>query len=218
MLHVRAGNPGFDQRAARGGLLLRDGAMWGRRDSMKPLPAFALGALAAIVVAGLVGFAVVVSGIIPANADAKPSDLERWAAQTSLRATVRRQMPTGAVPLAVTPANLLAGLQLYRQNCIACHGTSQARATNVARGLYVRPPRFGRPHALERDPPGEIYWKIEHGIRWTAMPSFGSSLRDEQIWQLTLFLKNLHSLPPQVAQAWRSLDARTTHIDPTSTR
>lgn len=176
---------------------------------MKTLPAFLLGVFATIAIAMLVAYVVVVSGVIPANADAQPPRLERWAAQTSLRATLRRQMPRGPIPLPVTPENLLSGVRLYGENCIVCHGTSTGKVTAIARGVYQRAPRFGRPRALEHDPPGEIYWKIRHGIRWTAMPSFGASLSDEQLWQLTLFLKNLHSLPPQVAQAWSALETPT---------
>jgi hypothetical protein len=38
------------------------------------------------------------------------------------------------------------------------------------------------------------------------MPSFGSSLSDQEIWTLALFLRQLEKLPPAVQQAWLQLE------------
>ena len=44
-------------------------------------------------------------------------------------------------------------------------------------------------------------WQIEHGIRFTAMPSYKGNLTEEQIWQIAYFLKNLPDHLPPAAQA-----------------
>lgn len=46
-----------------------------------------------LAVATIGAYAAVNSGLIPANADAKPSHLERWAAKTSLHKTLNREAP-----------------------------------------------------------------------------------------------------------------------------
>ena len=46
---------------------------------------------AAVLLAG--GYFGVERGLMPANADAKPSRLETWAAKASLRATIAREAP-----------------------------------------------------------------------------------------------------------------------------
>ncbi len=141
-------------------------------------------------------------GLVPANADASPPALERWAAKKSLRATIAREAQKGDNPVALTDDNLLAGMKLYVPNCTLCHGGADGAASVVARGLYQRAPQLAK-DGVEDDPPGVTQWKISHGIRFTAMPSFDRTLSEEQVWQLTLFLSHMDKLPPAVEAAWR---------------
>jgi thiosulfate dehydrogenase len=168
----------------------------------------ALGA-AGVIVAGLVlVYFAVILGLMPANADAKPSALERWAAGTSLRATVAREGSKQVDPLPADDTNLTAGVKLYAANCMVCHGASDGQASNVAAGLYQHAPQLGK-HGVEDDPEGATYWIIAHGIRLTGMPSFGKSLTDTQLWQLATFLKHMDSLPPKAQAAWKKLPSQT---------
>jgi thiosulfate dehydrogenase len=167
---------------------------------------FVFGVLATIVVTVLCGYMVLRLGLIPANADASPGRLETWAAGTSLGATLQREAPKGANPVPLTDDNLLAGVDLYGRHCALCHGTAngEASVSPVAKGLYPRPPQLAT-DGVEDDPDGLSYWKIEHGIRWTGMPSWKGTLSDQQIWTLVLFLKHMDKLPPAPQQAWQQL-------------
>jgi mono/diheme cytochrome c family protein len=146
----------------------------------------------------------VVNGWIPANADANPSKLETWAAHQSLRATIKREAPTAPVPIALTDANLIAGIKLYANNCAACHGASDAKASNIASGLFQHAPQLAD-HGVTDDPEGKIYWFVKHGVRLTGMPSFGDSLTEEQLWQVVLFLKHMDELSPKADKAWKAV-------------
>ena len=167
---------------------------------------FVLGVLVTAAVLLLGGYAVLKAGLVPANADAKPGPLESWAAGTSLRATLDREAPTGPGPVALTDAALIAGIKLYGQHCAICHGTAkgEASATPVAKGEYPAPPQLAS-DGVEDDPEGWTVWKIEHGIRWTGMPSWKGVLSDEQIWTLALFLKHMDKLPPAAEAEWRKV-------------
>lgn len=158
-----------------------------------------------IVAAALAGYAMVRAGVMPANADARPPKIEVWAARTSLHATLRRA-PRMTDPLAATNDNLLAGIKLYAQNCAICHGDSSANKTDVAQGLYQKPPQLAK-DGVEDDPDGVTYWKLAHGIRWTGMPAFADTLSDKQLWQLTTFLKTMDHLPPAAQRAWQQVKA-----------
>jgi thiosulfate dehydrogenase len=168
------------------------------------LRAFILGIVATLAAIALAVYAAIVSGLVPANADARPSKLERWAASTSLHATLAREAPKTPNPVALNDANLVAGIELYGKNCSVCHGASDATPTNIARGLYQHPPQLAK-DGVEDDPEGVTYWKVYHGIRLTGMPSFGKALNDTQIWQLALFLKHMDALPPAEERVWKSL-------------
>lgn len=164
---------------------------------------FIAGVIASILIAAIVVYAVLKSGLIPANADANPGGLELWAAGTSLDATLRKEAPRGPNPVALSDANLIEGASLYGQHCAVCHGTAsgESSASPIAKGLYPAPPQLAA-EGVEDDPDGVSYWKIKHGIRLTGMPAWGRSLTDRQIWTLALFLKHMDKLPPDAQRAW----------------
>ena len=170
------------------------------------LRGFLLGVLATIAVAAVCGYIALRNGLVPANADAEPGWLEIWAANTSLDATLDREAPKGANPVALTDDNLAAGVELYGRHCAVCHGTAQgaASASAVAKGLYPQPPQLAT-DGVEDDPEGFSFWKIKHGIRWTGMPSWATTLSDEQIWTLALFLKHMDKLPSAIQQVWQKV-------------
>ncbi len=168
---------------------------------------FIFGVLATIVVGVAVAYVGITQGLlIPANADARPSKMERWAASRALDATIAREMPARPDPIAPTGANYLAAVKLYGENCSVCHGVPGERPSAIAIGLYQHAPQLAR-HGVEDDPDGETYWKIKHGIRLTGMPAFTRTLSDEQIWTLALFLKHMDKLPVAPERAWKSLHA-----------
>jgi thiosulfate dehydrogenase len=164
---------------------------------------FIAGIFASILVAFIGAYVLLQSGLIPANADAKPGGLELWAASKSLDATLRNQAPKQPNPVALTNANLIEGITLYGQHCAICHGTAAgaSSASPVAKGLYPAPPQLVA-EGVEDDPDGVSYWKIKHGIRLTGMPAWGPDLSDRQIWTLALFLKHMDKLPPDAQQVW----------------
>lgn len=167
---------------------------------------FIAGVVTVVFVGLIAAYLLLRSGVIPANADAKPGGLELWAANTSLSATLQRDAPKGPNPVALTDANLSEGVTLYGQHCAICHGTSagDARSSPVARGLYPAPPQFATA-GVEDDPEGVSFWKIKHGIRLTGMPSWATTLNDRQIWTIALFLKHADKLSPSAEAIWKQV-------------
>lgn len=170
------------------------------------LKGFILGIVLTLAIALIGAYALVRSGLIPANADANPGRLETWMAHTSLDATLQRDAPKGQNPVSLTEQDLLDGVHLFARYCAVCHGSAKGAASPspIAKGLYQKPPQLAT-DGVEDDPEGVSFWKIKHGIRLTGMPSFGNSLSDRQIWTLALFLKHMDTLPPALQQAWQQV-------------
>jgi mono/diheme cytochrome c family protein len=167
------------------------------RDALFGIAAF-LGIAACIVVA------IVYLGYVPMMADNAPSALESRLAMKAVHAISERQMGDRKSPIPATRESLAAGLKIYAHNCLMCHGAADGKASTIAAGFYVPAPQFAS-DGSEDDPEGATYWKIRHGIRFSAMPSFMHSLPDVQIWQVTMFLKHMDELPKNVDVGWKAL-------------
>ncbi len=165
--------------------------------------AFLLGVAAMIVVLIAGAFATVWFGLMPAGADAPYFPMEKWAANHMIDTTIDREAPQPPYPFGPsTDAIVLAGAKAYMTNCAVCHGSAGSDASNISQGMYVKPPQFTK-HGVDDDPEGETYWKIEHGYRFTGMPSFKGALPEETIWQITYFLKRgMSNLPPEADAIW----------------
>jgi mono/diheme cytochrome c family protein len=165
---------------------------------------FIFGSLFTLAVLAALAYAGVLAGALPAGADAKAPALEKWAARKSLGAAIRRE-DTGYVnPLTPTDANLIAGVKLYGANCALCHGTSDGKESTPAKGFYIEAPQLAT-DGVEDDPENETYWKLAHGIRYSAMPAFGATLASRQLWQLTMFLGRMDKLPAAALAEWKKL-------------
>jgi mono/diheme cytochrome c family protein len=41
------------------------------------------------------------------------------------------------------------------------------------------------------------FWVIKHGIKMSAMPAWGKTLNDAQIWDVVAFVRKLPSMTPE---------------------
>lgn len=118
---------------------------------------------------------------------------EKQIVHMPLGARIDKEMPASA-PIQPTPENLLAGAQIYREQCAACHGLS-GHPSDFANHMYPHAPQLWNKHrnggvvGVSDDPVGETYWKVSNGIRLTGMPSYNKVLTDTQMWQVSLLLK-----------------------------
>lgn len=165
---------------------------------------FAKGVLATVVAVFAVASVAILLGIIPVGADARPSALEQWATNAALNTAVTRRAKGLQNPAPVTDDNLLVGLRLYHEHCASCHGTSDGQPSSFAQGFYIKSPQFAT-HGVENDPENVIYWKAEHGIRFTPMPAFKNTMPAEDLWKITMFLKRMDKLPSAVDAEWKTL-------------
>jgi copper transport protein len=100
-------------------------------------------------------------------------------------------------PLADDPEAAAAGEDVYRANCVSCHGPTGAGDGPAADGL-ARPPTDLAgivPHRLD----GELAWTIAAGVAGTQMPAFGTTLLEGERWELLSFLRSRWPYEPSEA-------------------
>jgi thiosulfate dehydrogenase len=129
-----------------------------------------------------------------------PFPFEKQIVKVPLGARIDKEMPAAA-PIQPSPDTLIAGAQIYRQQCAACHGL-YGRPSDYANHMYPHAPQLWAPHrngvvGVSDDPVGETWWKVANGIRLTGMPSFDKVLNQTQMWQVSLLLQQADKpLPP----------------------
>jgi len=95
-------------------------------------------------------------------------------------------------PVDRTPANLERGRQLYRLNCVACHGQN-GDGRGVVAGYFqaagfVPPVAFSSERVRGRTD-GQLQWLITYGIG--NMPTFKHLLDEQDVWTLVLAIREL---------------------------
>ena len=118
---------------------------------MKAIVSFLGGIIFTLVVLAGIGYFAVKAGIVPANADSKPTAMENWVANTALDAAVERDTKGLKNPIQPSDENLTIGVHLYAENCAICHGASDAKPSNPAQGFYIEAPQFAK-DGVEEDP------------------------------------------------------------------
>ena len=151
--------------------------------------------LVLIVVVALAGYFYLSLGYAPVSTASAPLPFEKTITSMALDARVKKEAPAQAA-LPVTDDNLIAGARSYSKYCAVCHGLEGQPESEIAKGMFPKPPQLFKGHGVTDDPVGETYWKIENGIRLTGMPAFRESLPENQIWQVALMLANAEKLPP----------------------
>ncbi len=174
---------------------------------MRNVRGFVNGIVFTVALLAAAGLVAIFEGVLPAGADNKPSKIEAWVARTSLHAAVTRDTKNLTNPLQPTDDNLASGLKLYGQNCAVCHGASDGKPSDIAQGLNIKAPQLAT-DGVEDDPEAVIFWKLVHGIRFSAMPSFKKTLADDDLWRITMFLKRMDKLPSAVDAQWKKLPSQ----------
>ena len=97
-------------------------------------------------------------------------------------------------PLPVTVANLLRGKEIFRERCVACHGSLGDGKGPAAKFMSPPPADF-----TDKDDqccgadtsPGDFYYRVLRGFPGTAMENFGTRLSVDDIWRVVMFAKTI---------------------------
>jgi cytochrome c553 len=150
------------------------------------------------VVVGLVvlaGAVLIFSGAYYVGADKPHWSSTAWLLIQARDRSIRAHASGIAVPVGLdNPSRILAGVSHYSEHCAGCHGAPGVERDDLAEGLYPRPPNLAE--AARAYTPAELFWIIKHGIRMTAMPSWGDH-SDDELWATVAFIEKLPGMTDQ---------------------
>lgn len=93
------------------------------------------------------------------------------------------------MPPQSSTAMVSTGETLFGMGCANCHGQDGRKPTPIGQSMYPRVLDLSSP-AVQTMSNRELFWVIKNGIRLSGMPGFGRIQSDEQIWELTYYVRS----------------------------
>jgi mono/diheme cytochrome c family protein len=144
------------------------------------------------------------------DARAQPSALERSVAVRMRRWAIPDSARHTANPVPASPEALAEGMAHYADHCATCHANDGRGDTEIGRGLFPKAPDM-RLAATQALTDGELFYIIEHGIRFTGMPGWGTGTAagEESSWQLVHFIRHLPRLSEKELENMKELNPQS---------
>jgi len=158
-------------------------------------------------VAGGLAYTVVRRGL---SAREEPSTVEAMLARTMRRLATPQATRERPNPVPLSDAVIEQALQHYADHCAACHANDGSGDTEIGRGMYPRAPDM-RGADTQSLSDGELFSIIEHGIRLTGMPAWGTGTPEGErdSWALVHFIRRLPTLSADDIERMEALNPKT---------
>jgi mono/diheme cytochrome c family protein len=159
------------------------------------------------VVGGVVAYSIVSRGL---SAHAEPSRAEEMLARAMRRWATPQAMRSRSNPVQPTDEVLGQALEHFADHCATCHANNGSGETEIGRGLYPKAPDM-RAANTQSLTDGELFSIIEHGIRLTGMPGWGTGTPESErdSWGLAHFIRRLPKLTPEDIERMEALNPKT---------
>jgi mono/diheme cytochrome c family protein len=163
--------------------------------------------LAIVLLASVVGLALVRgSGI---SADRKPWPLEERLAKSGWRFLIPTDVRNSENPVPASPEAIRAGLEHFADHCASCHANDGSGDALIGRRVFPPAPDLRRATTQSLSD-GELFYAIEQGIPWTAMPAWktGTPEGEQDSWKLVRFIRHLPQITPKELKDMEQLNPR----------
>ena len=127
-------------------------------------------------------------GIIVLGSVALIYGVSHWAAEQKAK-----KMPN---PVPQTEESFKAGMKIYTDHCVQCHGDKGDGKGQKSAQLSVEPGNFTDPRKMRDLTDGQLYWQISQGRN--PMPGFDDKLTPIERWQAVNYIRGFVN-PPSAA-------------------
>ena len=165
----------------------------------------AVAATLLMVIAAGVGY-VVATGL---SARPAPGSIETRLARAVRRWAIPRNVRERTNPFASSTDAVAEGRHHFARYCATCHANDGDGETTMGKGLFPRAPDMRQAPTQELTD-GEVFYIIEHGVRFTGMPAWGdgSTQGEELGWKLVQFIRQLPKLTPEDLKQMEQLNPK----------
>ncbi len=162
--------------------------------------------IAVLMILGAGAFIFMYSGIYDISMLNHDNGVINWALDNGMTRSVQYHAKGIEVPDLSDAVKVREGFQVYKMRCVSCHGAPGVKSGQIAEGLWPTAPSLAE--TVPDWKPAELFWITKNGIKFTAMPAWGSSYNDDQIWAIVAYLEKLPSLTPAEYEAMKSAEQK----------
>ena len=127
------------------------------------------------------------------TANKQPSEGETGLANAAKDVTIPLEAGKMKNPLPDTDEVVSQGQEVFLGSCAQCHGADARGDTDIGRNMNPPAMDLTSPH-VQHWSDAELFWIVQNGVRLTGMPSWKSSISDNDTWKLARFIHKLPSL------------------------
>ena len=128
--------------------------------------------------------------ILGCTASKPPSEGETSLANAAKDVTIPLEAGKMTNPLPETAEVVSQGQEVFLGSCAQCHGADARGDSDLGRNMA--PPAMDLTSAhVQHWSDAELFWIIQNGVRLTGMPSWKSSISDNDTWKLARYIHNL---------------------------
>jgi mono/diheme cytochrome c family protein len=171
---------------------------------------FLMTCLIAVVIVAMVTAIFVYSGAFDIAADVPHSELTARLIEAVRDRSIAVRIKDIQAPALDDPHLIAEGAEHYAAMCADCHLAPGVDKTDIRDGLYPAPPNLTRHIAASA---AEMFWVVKHGIKMSAMPAWGRTHDDHNIWGIVAFLQKLPEITPEQYQALVKPPDKSDHHD-----
>lgn len=174
---------------------------------MRPLIKGAVVTLVIVVVAAVFG-AVIYVKTTGLAARATPGSVETAVARRLHALAVPSNYARLANPVLMNDESVANGMAHFADHCAQCHANDGSGA-EMGKSMFPPTPDL-KASTTQSLSDGMLFYVIEHGVRFTGMPAFGTGTLEgeESSWHLVNFIRHLPNLTPEQLEEMAGMNPR----------
>ena len=176
--------------------------------NMRPELKGVLATLMILAVVGTLG-AVIFLKATGLSARATPGAVETAVARRLRALAVPSDYSRLTNPVLMNEESIGDGMAHFADHCAQCHGNDGSGDTEMGNGMFPPAPDM-RESATQSLSDGDLFYIVEHGIRFTGMPAWGTGTLEgeESSWHLVNFMRQLPKLTAEQLDEMAAMNPR----------
>ena len=123
-----------------------------------------------------------------------------WFLHFAMRSAVRTYSLAVEVPEKLPAEGVQPAAGHYARGCAICHGAPGEPRSPATLNMLPKPPDLAG--IADKWTDAELFRIVQHGVRFTGMPAWPQPARDDEVWAMVAFLREL---PDMDAARYRDL-------------